>query len=308
MFADGYNDVYWGVNGSVKKVPGYTTNVVGDFATQFLQQFENNDAQPWFLYVAPEAPHDPFTPATKYADAPVPTWSGNPAVFETDRSDKPPAVRNRSTTFERANARRTQQLRTLMSVDDMVQRLFDTLATLGEAQNTLAIYTSDNGYMWGGHGVLDKRYPYPQSTKVPFLLRWPGHVAAGVRDRRLIENVDVEPTLLQAAGITPTHTVDGTSLFTTGARNRMYLEYFESPDSGVLSWASDMTPTYQYTEWYDDSGNITFHEYYDIANDKWRLTNLLHDGVASNDPPNLNALHDRLTADRTCVGTSCPRP
>jgi arylsulfatase A-like enzyme len=307
-FGGQYNDAKFNVNGTIATYSGYTTDVLGSFSTQFLQSFEANDAQPWFLYVAPHAPHSDFTASTTYANAPVPAWSGNPAVFETDRSDKPPAVRNRSLTYTDGDARRTAQLRTLMSVDDMVQRIFDKLDALGETQNTLAIFTSDNGMMWAEHGVVDKRFPYLQSTQVPMFLRWPGHVAAGAVDDRLTANIDVEPTLLQAAGITPAHVVDGASLFSTGSRTRLLQEYFLSPDSGVPSWASDVTPTYQYTEWYSPTtGGITFREYYDLLHDPWQLVNLLADGNATNDP-NVTALHNQLAADRTCAGSTCPQP
>ena len=300
-----YWNSYFNLNGAVKQIPGYTTDVLGTYAVQFLKGFEQNDAQPWFLYVAPEAPHAPYTPSTAYQDAAVPSWSGDPAVFETDESDKPPAVRSRSATFSKASSVRRQQLRTLMSVDDMVKEIFDELAALGEASNTLAVYTTDNGYMWGEHGIIDKRFPYTQSVKLPMFVRWPGHVAAGAVDDRITANVDVEPALLSAAGITRKHVIDGTSLFSTSSRNRLLLEYFLSPDSNVPSWAADLTKTHEYTEWYDTSGNITFREYYDLTNDPWQLTNMLKDGDLSNNP-NVTALHTTLTADRSCAGSTCP--
>ena len=261
------------------------------------------------MYVTPHAPHSSFSPAARYANAPVPAWNGNPAVFETDKTDKPPVVRNNSVAFADADAIRTAQLRTLMSVDDMVQTIFNELEVLGEAQDTLAIFTSDNGFLWGEHGRMEKRMPYTQSTQLPFFVRWPGHVAAGVQDGRLTANIDVEGTLLEAAGVTPAHVMDGTSLFTTGSRDRLLLEYFLSPDApGIPSWASDLTATRQYTEWYNPTtGAISFREYYDLVNDPWQLTNLLADGNPNNDP-NVAALHAQLTADRSCTGGTCPQP
>ena len=307
-FGGGYNNVAWGVNGTVSTRSGYTTDVAGQFSVQDLQTFEQNDDQPWLLYVAPQAPHAPMTPAAAYANAPVPAWTGNPAVAETDKSDKPPPVRSSSVSFASANSDRTQQLRTLMSVDDMVQRVFDTMDALDETQDTLAIFTSDNGYLWGEHGWTSKRVPYTQSTQVPFFMRWPGHVAEGATDDRLTANIDVEPTLLEVAGITPTHAIDGVSMFDPGARQRLLLEYFKSPDSPLGPWASTITQTYQYTEWYNTTtGALTFREYYDLVNDPWQLVNLLADGNPSNDPP-IAPLSAQLAADRACVGSACPRP
>ncbi len=304
-FEGSYWNSYYNLNGSVSRINGYTTDVLGDYAVRFLRGFEQNDTQPWFLYVAPHAPHKSYKPSTQYATAPVPSWNGDPAVFETDKSDKPRAVRWRSSTFADGDTVRTQQLRTLMSVDDMVGKIFDELAALGEADNTLAIFTSDNGYMWAEHGIIDKRFPYEQSVQIPFLMRWPGHVATGATDARLAANIDVEPTLLSAAAITPTHVIDGRSLFAATTRSRLLLEYFKSPDSSVPSWSGDLTPSSEYVEWYDTSGAITFREYYDLVNDPWQLTNRLHDGISSNDP-NVSALHTALSADRTCAGTQCP--
>jgi arylsulfatase A-like enzyme len=301
----GYNDASFNVNGTVRKVPGYNTDVLGSFATGFLNLAEQNDGRPWFLYVAPQGPHEPYTAPAKYEMAPVPSWNGNPAVFESDRSDKPPSVRWRHVDFAAASARRAEQLRTLMAVDDLVQRIFVALKALGEANDTLAIFTSDNGYMWGEHRIADKRFPYPTSVLLPMYVRWPGRVAAGATRTKLTANIDVEPTILKAAGITPTHRVDGASLFSAGARSRLLLEYFHSPDSPLASWASTLTPSYQYTEWYGDGGLVTFREYYDVARDPWRLTNLLADGNAANDP-NVWPLRTQLAADRSCAGSSCP--
>ena len=139
-------------------------------------------------------------------------------------------------------------------------------------------------------------------------MRWPGHVAEGATDDRLTANIDVEPTLLEVAGITPTHTIDGVSMFDPGARQRLLLEYFKSPDSPLGPWASTITQTYQYTEWYNTTtGALTFREYYDLVNDPWQLVNLLADGNPSNDPP-IAPLSAQLAADRACVGSACPRP
>jgi hypothetical protein len=247
-----------------------------------------------------------MTPASKYANAPVPAWSGNPAVFETDKSDKPLPIRSSSVSFSSVDADRTAQLRTLMSVDDVVQQLFTEMDALGETQETLAIYTSDNGYAWGEHGRTAKRVPYTQSTQVPFFMRWPGHVATGATDPRLTANIDVAPTLLEAAGIAPAHAIDGVSMFASGARSRLLLEYFKSPDAPLGPWASILTQTSQYTEWYDvNTGAITFREYYDLVTDPWQLQNLLADGTTANDP-DVASLHAQLVADRACAGSACP--
>jgi arylsulfatase A-like enzyme len=286
----------------------YQTDVLGDFAVQSLNAWEPSDATPWFLYLAPKAPHEPYTAQAKYANAPVPAWNGPPSVFEPDRSDKPAWVRAESHTPAEANSIRIAQSRTLMSVDDLVDRVMGRLDALGET-NTLAVFLSDNGYFWGEHGVVDtKRLPYLESVEVPFHLRWPGHVAPGAVDPRLVGGIDLAPTFLDAAGLAApqNHPMDGVSLLSGFRRSRIHLEYYRSTDSQKWpSWAASLTPTSEYVEWYDDDlQTISFREYYDLANDPWQLTNLFGDGNPGNDP-NLAPLHAAVAADSVCSGAAC---
>jgi arylsulfatase A-like enzyme len=120
--------------------------------------------------------------------------------------------------------------------------------------------------------------------------------------------LDILPSLLDATGVQPTLTypLDGKSFLSGDPRTVAFEEYFKSPDAGLRPWASLRGETWQYIEWYDpDTGDLQFREYYDLVNDPFQLTNLLHDGDDTNDPA-VAPLHDALTAARTCVGSSCP--
>jgi arylsulfatase A-like enzyme len=306
----GYTNQYWNMDGVKQLVPGYTTTIMSDKAVSFLQWFKStNDAKPWYLYVAPTAPHPPFTPEPKYASYPIAPWSGDPAVNE-NTSDKPPFLRNHAAIpWSTISSTRVTQLRTLKSVDDMVGRIHDLLQSQGELQNTLVIYTSDNGYEWGEHRWISKFVPYTESIRVPLIMDWPGHVAAGTSDNRFAANIDIMPTVLQAAGIAPDprYPLDGRSLLEPNRRWRLLFEYWNDPanGAGINGWASDRTDTYQYIEDYRSDGTLLMREYYDLRSDPWELTNLYADGNPSNDPP-VKPLHDQLAADRSCVGTSCP--
>lgn len=307
MMSGGYNNVSFNVDGVQRTVAGYSTDALGDFAVSDLQSFEATDDQPWLLYVAPQAPHSDFTPATKYASASVPPWQRSPAVLESDRSDKPPIVRTKTTALAEVEQTRAQQLRTLMSVDDMVGQVFAEMDRLGE-QDTIAFYLTDNGFMWGEHGQIAKRFPYVDSVSIPMLMRWPGHVTPGATDGRLVAQIDITPTVLQSLGIPPTHVIDGVSLFDPGGRDRMFLEYTNSPDApNVGSWSADLTANHEYVEWRSAAGAVTFREYYDLVGDPWQLTNLYADGIPGNDPP-IAPLSAQLASDRACAGTTCPRP
>jgi len=304
----GYNDVSYNIDGTIRKVAGYYSTVLGDQVVQDLNTFEQNDAKPWLIYVAPQAPHDPFTPEAKYATAAVPSWTPPPSFNEADVSDKPSNVKSRALlNVTTAQQRRTDQLRTLMSVDDMVGQITDEITRLGEDQNTLAIFTSDNGYLWGEHRILDKRFPYTASASTTLIMRWPGHLPAGTTDSRLVSGVDLLPTLLDAAGVTPTLTyaLDGTSILSGTRRSQLLVEYGRSLDSPVPPWSSVVTPTAQYTRWYDPTtGAVTDREYYDLTHDPDQLLNLLGDASPANDPD--EALWSaRLNALRTCVGQQC---
>jgi arylsulfatase A-like enzyme len=303
------------VNGTVRTVDGYAVSVLGRYASRFLRDFERNDEDPWLLYVAPRSPHAPWVPAARDRSRPVGPWSGNPAVFESDRSDKPAYVRSRSYSVAAGRAVRTGQLRMLMSVDDMVGQVFASLRRLGETRRTLAIFTSDNGYTWTEHGLGNdkgtggqKRTPYTQSIRVPFFLRWPGHVDAGSRDGRLTGTVDIAPTVLEAAGVAPDPTkppLDGHSLLSDERRDHIVLEYWR--ETWIPNWASIRTRRFQYVEYYRN-GKRFFREYYNLVRDPWQLRNLLRDRTPAS--PNVAALSAQLRRDRRCEGTSgataCP--
>jgi arylsulfatase A-like enzyme len=306
-------DPVFNVNGTVRTVNGYTTSAAGLFATRFLHNFEANDAAPWLLYVAPHSPHFPWVPAARHGSRSVGSWSGNPAVLESNRSDKPAYVRRVSYSLAEGRSVRAGQLRMLMSVDDMVGRVFDTLRRLGETRRTLAIFTSDNGYTWTEHGLGgdggaggQKRTPYTQSIKVPYFLRWPGHVDDGRRDGRITGTVDIAPTVLEAAGVAADAAqppLDGHSLLSSERRTRIVLEY-QRDTPRVPSWASIRTRRYQYIEYYRN-GRRFFREYYDLRRDPWQLRNLFRDGNPAN--PDVAAIAARLQRDRRCAGTTGAR-
>jgi len=309
-----YKGARFNSNGVVHKVKKYSTDYIADRARGLVRQFELTDAKPWFLVVSTWAPHTPAQAAKRHRNSKVGQWAGNPAVFETDRTDKPPYVQARSSGFKGGRRLRERQLRTLKAVDEMVERLFTTLSELGEAGATLAFFLSDNGIMWAEHGMKSKTTPYTPAIKVPFFVRWPGHVPQGVADPRIVANIDIVPTIMQAAGITPDpeYPLDGRSLLDGTTRDRLLLELTGGNNQiDAPTWASTLTPAYQYVEYYDDlSGAVTFREYYDMVNDPFQLENLLADADPENDPPidEQSALGLRLSRDRRCEGTEGLEP
>src|SRR5207253_613302 len=115
-----------------------------------------------------------------------------------------------------------------------------------------------NSYLWGEHGLESKPYPYTDGLKVPMLMRWPGHVAAKAVDSRLAANIDIAPTAMQVAGVTPPSPMDGRSLLAPSTRTRWLAERVGS-NGGPPLWAETRTNSVEYTEYYDDvTGQINF--------------------------------------------------
>ena len=304
IFERHYRDTTWNINGTVKTISTYSTKFVGRQAANFIQESETVDGQPWMLYVAPSAPHDPWDPEDRYADFPVGRWKGNPAVREGDLGDKPPWLRHNSCSLDCGRRARAGQTRLLQSVDDLVLKMREKLARAGE-RNTLVVYVSDNGYLWGEHNLRGKDQPYLQSSRVPLMMRWQGHAQPGVVDERFALNIDIAPTVLEAAGIPVGETpMDGRSLLVDSARNRVHLEHWCNLRQ-CDRWASTRTHDYQYIERYDAEGNVLFREYYDNEDDPWQLRNLLKDGDPTNNP-DVVALDSQLAPDKSCVGGLCP--
>jgi len=312
MFDRGYYDTDWSLDGVPTRARKYSTTFVGDVAIRYLRSFEvRDDSDPWFLLVTPYAPHRPATAAPGIEAAPVAEWRRSPAVRERNRTDKPPWVFARKIRPARSSRVRGRQLRSLLSADQLVERLMLALRAFGERRDTLAFFLSDNGTFWGEHGLWGKRMPYAEAVRVPLLVRWPGHVRAGSTTDRLVANIDVAPTALQAAGIAPHFLVpslDGRPLLTGRPRSELLLEYWVDPGKtgDVPPWSSLWTPVRQYIEYYGEDGTTpVFRELYKLRHDPWQLRNVLADHSPANDP-DTSSLQLSLATLRTCAGTSGP--
>jgi arylsulfatase A-like enzyme len=228
-------------------------------------------------------------------------------MLEEDLSDKPPQYLDYETAFDRSEqaARRRRELRSLMSVDDMVHKLIKSLH-LNNETNTLVFFMSDNGYMWGEHGLSAKATPYDQSIGIPLMMRWEGNLLPA-RDERLAANIDIAPTIMEATGVTPDTAMDGRSLLQPWERSSILTEVYGAISRPELRWASILAPDYQYVEYYGGDETVTrFREYYDLTTDPWQLENLLGDDDSSNDP-DIATLTTQLATYRTCpLLVPCP--
>ncbi len=216
----------------------YQTDVYAEKAAEFIER-RAADPAPFFLEVTPLAPHvevydrpsdgddDPPTPNFPNP-RPAPRHIGAFASEKLDRtkafneanvSDKPSGIRSRPVmsagTIAMTRNRNRSRLESLLAVDDMVARVVQSLRQTGELENTVILFTSDNGFELGEHRIPNgKQQPYEESIRVPLLIRGPGVPRAEVRDQ-LAANVDLAPTIAAFAGVEPGHPVDGESLIPT---------------------------------------------------------------------------------------------
>lgn len=305
--AKGYRGGYWNIDGHLRRMWRYSTRIVEDHALGFLEDAEQQDSRPWLLFVMPWAPHHPVRVEQGYADSPVPRFPRTPATWEEDISDKAPSVAASQADRPKVRLRRKNQLRALMSVDDLVDSVMKRLEALGEGSSTLSFFMSDNGYLLGDHGLIGKLEPYRGSVMIPLFTRWPGRIEPGVTDDRLVANIDIAPTVYDAVGVEPAHVVDGRSLLDRGhSRDRILLEHWQRGARETTDWAGLWSHGYSYIERYSLERLVPdFREFYDLAADEWQLQNLLADTDPSNDP-DVAELSLQLRQDMVCSGTTGP--
>ena len=302
-----YGKSFWNIGGQPKTKHSYSVDFVAKKASRFIRDADReDDDQPWLEWVTPYAPHLPSTPPDRYRNASLPAFPITPAMQETDVSDKPDFLERAYDHDNFLATMRDDGRRSLMAVDDLVARLMDQLRKRHEVDNTLVIFASDNGFMLGEHGgVVAKDLPYPASTGVPMMMRWPGHVRRGRTSDELVANIDVAPTLLEAAGMHKR--VDGRSLLDPTRREALLLEsrgsYNEDRAPLLPAFRSVQTPAYQYTEYYrSNTYDLTFREYYDLSVDPWELENRA--GELSDEQ--IATLSQQLEDYGTCKRTECP--
>lgn len=193
----------------------YSTDVLAEHALSFVESAPPD--QPLFLLFSPFAPHAPATPAPRHAhsmdDLPVDL---GPAFNERNVDDKPAYIRatSRLSASERAGQISTfrRGMATLEAVDETIADLVELLEEQGRLENTLLLFTSDNGIQLGVHRWKTKMVPYEESIHVPMVLRWDGRIPASTTTPAIVSHVDIAPTLVDAAGTQMPGAVDGTSL------------------------------------------------------------------------------------------------
>ena len=169
-------------------------------------------------------------------------------------------------------------LATVQSVDESVGQVLAYLDKAGLARNTMVIYTSDQGFFLGDHGLFDKRFMYEESIRMPFLVRWPAGIKPGTKSGAMALNIDFAPTFLEAAGLPTSADMQGRSLVSVlrgktpaNWRTSMYYRYYHDPGDhntrahyGVRTMTHKLIYFWKKNQW----------ELFDLVNDPYELHNL----------------------------------
>ncbi|MDZ5457634.1 sulfatase family protein [Azohydromonas lata] len=282
-------------------------------ANQFVRQAAADPAsKPFFLYLAPYLPHGPSMAPARYLDLlPDVEMPRTPSFNEADVSDKPGWVRRLprldGPTISRIEKFYRRQRQAMLAIDDTVESLVQTLRDTGQWENTVIVFTSDNGYFRGEHRIPgDKRRAFEECIRVPLVMCGPG-IPAGRVTRKITCNADFAPTLAELAGVTPPGFVDGRSLVPlfSGAApadwRQMLLLESQPPEVNSVhqAYTGLRTATQRtFVQYANGEG-----EYYNLYADPWQLQNR----YAGLRPERRAALAAQMRALRDASGSALRR-
>ena len=284
------------INGEHVPQRGYITDELTDYTLDWLGTGRDRD-KPFFIYLSHKAVHADFSPPeryeTLYADAEVPVPASQ-ADSKENYDGKPMWVKNQRNSWHgvdfpyhhsKLDVReyKLQYLRALTAVDDSIGRINAWLEENGLADNTIVVLMGDNGFMFGEHGLIDKRNAYEESMRVPLLAYIPGLEQPGRVVEEMAAGIDIGPTMLDIAGVeTMPEQFEGQSLLPLalgedpgGWREELLYEYYwefnypMTPTTFALR-----TPEFKLIQYH---GIWDIEELYDLQNDPKEMNNLIDD-------------------------------
>jgi arylsulfatase A-like enzyme len=269
----------------------YSTDVFRRQAVWFIRSVPQGT--PLFLVVTPFAPHGPYTAARRHdGDLASAAVRLGPAVNEADVSDKPAYIAARGILSEgRIRTSTRDQWESLLAVDDLVSQIMVTLQETGRRNDTIVIFTSDNGRANREHRWWGKQVPYEESIRVPLIVSMPGEVPADTVSDALVSNVDLAPTIADFAGATLS--ADGVSLrplltdTASSARDAVVLEHLDEAGQPVPTYCGVRTPGFTFVHYLTGE-----EELYDLARDPRQLQNVV--SVRPNKAAQLRALTESI--------------
>jgi len=284
--------------GQRKTYQGYTTDIITDLSIDFIKNRPRD--MPFFLMYHHKAPHRNWQPAEKYRKQYENYQPPIPATFDDDYKGKSDASRQATNhidadlnesdlkmkppeglsgaALKRWKFKRYMQdyLACVQSVDDNIGRFLDYLDQAGLADNTIVVYTSDQGFFLGEHNMFDKRFMYEESLRIPLLVRWPKRIKPGSVSQHMTLNVDFAPTFLDAAGAKIPADMQGHSILPLLAgkalkdwRTSMYYRYYHPGHHNVAAHYGIRTMRYKLIYF----NKLDQWELYDLQKDRLEMRN-----------------------------------
>ncbi len=268
------------IDGRLVWEDGYITDVLTEYAMDFVQK--TNKDKPFMLYLSHKAVHSPFTPPTRHEDL----YNGVEVIVKHNPKDILEQKQKWRMERERSNNPNVNEEaiknynRAITAVDDGLGQILQLLEEKGILDNTLIVFSSDNGFFQGEHGGMsDKRHAYEPSIRVPMLMRYPKLFDSGSRYSEMVLNIDLMPTFLDVAGVSVPDNVQGQSILPivtegrVGRTNFLYEYFQEDYDySERPTVIAVRTEDYKLITYPDVRGAIM--ELYDLRNDPEELFNL----------------------------------
>ena len=300
-----YNNPPLNINGRNIKAEGYMTDLLNDYALDYIRE-RAAAKKPFMLYLSHKAMHGPFTPPERHRDLYKGRELPEPENWEIDYADKPEwqrfprggrVVRTSRDIADLPEPRPWSQrnsymkkvipnyLRTANAVDEGVGAIMDELERLGQLDNTLIIYMGDNGFFLGEHRLLDKRYAYEESIRVPIIARYPKTFAPGSTSEAMALNLDIGPTILDAANLAQPEQFKGRSLLQLADeapadwRDRYIYSYWQEYMPNIPTMLAIRGERYKWVT-YPMLNDIP--ELYDLVKDPHEMDNLALDPEYAN--------------------------
>lgn len=284
-----YVDTPFEINGQLTPTKGWIDDVSTDYTIDFIKKHRD---KPFSIVLGFKSCHGPFEPPERAKDRfagararPVPNLDVR-AVYR-DSSDTGPVAGKLSTVSNDGKATdgtypvNLGYFRCISAIDDNLGRLLQTLDELGLAEDTVVVFSSDNGYYLGEHGLGDKRSAYDESLRIPLLVRYPRLIAKGAISDDLALNIDLAPTFADLAGAKVPQQMQGRSwrpLFegkNAGWRQSFLAEYFwEANFPATPTLVAVRTHTAKLIKY---PGHDNWTELFDLANDPYETKNLVKD-------------------------------
>ncbi|QNN23952.1 sulfatase [Planctomycetales bacterium ZRK34] len=292
-----YFDPKLNVDGKPVNREGYITDLLTDYATAWLDKQAGKD-KPFCLYLSHKAVHGPFTPAKRHAHEMDDVELAVPESFLDDMADKPRWMRRNAwgamkpgrvpdklpqKQWPAKRKDRLGYLGAILAVDECVGRVMDTLKKIDRLDDTIVMFTSDNGFFMGEHRRGDKRLAYEESMRIPMIVRYPAKVKSGSVIDAMTLNIDIAPTFMQLGGAEIPDGVQGRSLVPVldgstpdNWRQAFLYEYFrERHFNQTPTLLAVRTERYKYIIATDEKDDIA--ELYDLQKDPKELESVIND-------------------------------